>query len=235
MGALPKTKAQEHSPTLTPLIHPKLLNDKPEIINITTPLLDFHFDVIAQSQIFQVIVVFALTIIILSIVIKLYRKQQYHIYDWKTVICFNIANAKHLVTIQSQILPDDITNYKVCGGTLINNVQLKRKGIFPILNIQWNPIILHTLSKAPIHFCNEIKISWIQAYHLRSILAGKFYIIPFLRNGTGHTFTLEVDTIEINHEIKPVAIPKHSEIEMQILNSTSISQLYPKLTEEHGV
>ena len=229
IASLPITTGTPISPqqTLNPLIHPRLVNDQTNVLitNITAPVLGFQIDFSVHSKIFESILFISITCLLLCLIVKLYKKGRYAQYDWKTVICCNIANDKDMITLQMQHLPDDITNYTFFGSSIITNVQIIW-AVQPKVILDWTMTIKHAHSTNSIAFKNFTPINWFQAWKLNIILSGTFYAIPFLRNGLGKTSPLTLEIVNLT-QTPSFSHPHPDDIEMQIVTTNVTTRIYP--------
>ena len=125
VATLPVADALETSFNLPPLIHPKLLVSVPKSISENTPsVFDFQIDIFVQSKLFQTALLMTIIIILIFIAIQTYNPKSYVIFDRKTTMAFNIANALEMVTLTLASFPDDITTFKFESENDIKNIRV---------------------------------------------------------------------------------------------------------------
>ena len=78
-----------------------------------------------------------IVLLLIFIAIQTYNPKSYVIFERKTTIAFNIANAFNMVTLMLPPLPDDITTFKFEGDNDIKNIRIIW-GIRPKLSMEWD-------------------------------------------------------------------------------------------------
>ena len=165
VAALPVADAIKTSFTLSPLIHPKLTTSVPSSISENTPsIFDFQIDIFVQSKLFQTVLLMIIVVLLIFIAIQNYSPKSYVLFERKTIVVFNIANAFNLVTLKLPPLPDDITAFKFEGENDIKNIRIIW-GIRPKLSMDWDITIHYQWSPKPMEFQTLIPLSWTASLH----------------------------------------------------------------------
>ena len=134
--------------------------------NATLPVIDFQIDIIIQSKLFQTFLMVVVLSLLILMVVKLYQRKHYSIFEWKTVLAFNIASLTEMITLFSTPLPDDVMNYKFFGDNAITDIRILW-GIRPKLHIEWRIEIRHAWS------CKPVEFQILDSNHLESSVQNK--------------------------------------------------------------
>ena len=199
----------------TQLIHHKLKTPQTTVTPTQTPndfaSFDLHFDLDNSTKIFQVLLFLIITILFVCIVYKLYSKNKYNKFDWKTRLYFHFASGSQIITLYGQDLADHFDKFTFSSENSITSVQLVGC-LFPNLLMNWNVIIKHEFIPDPIHFQNSFRLNWYQAYLIRKVLKThqKFLIIPFCKSGDGIPHAIEFSELNPNNAVTPASLGHNS-------------------------
>ena len=228
VATLPVADAIKASFTLSPLIHPKLVSSvSPSISENAPSIFDFQIDIFVQSKLFQTVLLMIIVILLIFIAIQTYNPKSYVIFERKTTMAFNIANAFNMVTLMLPPLPDDITTFKFEGENDIKNIRVIW-GIRPKLSMEWDITIRYQWSPKPIEFKALIPLSWQQAFKLKNIIKTQFYVVPYLLDGKGQTSSLSVEACSVPRRPTKSEFASTERIEMVEFNTASTTCLCAK-------